>query len=120
MVRGFRCLAGLVAGVAAATVLQLPPAAQAAEQRTTACTWVINELPLPAGWRSGHVVNSDRRDWLAGYGVDADNKTRALAWHNGSVTVLEAPGDVDAIAQDVNSNGDVVGVTQDENSPTHA
>jgi probable HAF family extracellular repeat protein len=119
MVR-FRCLAGLVVGIAA-TVVQLAPPAQAAEQRTTleSCTWVINELPLPTGWRSGYLTNSDRRDWFAGYGVDADGRTRALVWHAGEVTVLEAPGGLDATAVDVNSHGDVVGVIQDENTPTH-
>jgi probable HAF family extracellular repeat protein len=119
MVR-FRCLAGLVVGIAA-TMVQLAPPAQAAEQRTTleSCTWVINELPLPAGWRSGYLTNSDRRDWFAGYGIDADGRTRPLVWHAGQVTVLEAPGGVDATAVDVNGHGDVVGVIQDENTPTH-
>ena len=100
-------------------MLQLPPAAQAAAQRTTACTWVINELPLPAGWRSGYVVNSDRRDWLAGYGIDADGRTRPLVWHGGAVTVLEVPGGLDAAAQDVNSHGDVVGLARDGDAPAH-
>jgi probable HAF family extracellular repeat protein len=116
MVR-FRYLAGLVVGVAA-TAVQLAPPAQAAAP-LTACTWVINELPLPTGWRSGHVVNSDRDDSFTGYGIDADGRTRPLVWHDGAVTVLEAPGGVDATAEDVNSHGDVVGVTQDENSQPH-
>jgi probable HAF family extracellular repeat protein len=118
-------LTGLVAGIAATlTVTQIPASAQAAEQLSTVnatvgCTWVISELPLPAGWSAGYVYNSDRRDSFAGYGVDADGRTRPLVWHDGDVTVLEAPGGVDAVAQDVNSHGDVVGVIQDENTPTH-
>ena len=119
-VRRFQCMAGLVAGVAV-TVLQMPVAAQAAEQPSTVngCTWVINELPLPTGWKAGYVNNGDRRDSFTGYGVDADGRTRPLVWHAGEVTVLEAPGGVDATAQDVNSHGDVVGVTQAEDAPAH-
>lgn len=124
-VRRFRCLpqlAGLVAGIAA-TVMQMPPPAAAAQlstlDGTVGCTWVINELPLPAGWSAGYVYNSDRHDSFAGYGVDVDGRTRPLVWHDGDVTVLDAPGGVGAVAQDVNSHGDVVGVTQGEDTPTH-
>lgn len=125
-VRRFRCLpalAGLVVGIAV-TVIQVPPPAQAAEQPSTldgavGCNWVINELPLPAGWSAGYVYNSDRHDSLAGYGVDADGTTRPLVWHDGEVTVLDAPGSVAAVAQDVNSRGDVIGFAQGEDTPTY-
>jgi probable HAF family extracellular repeat protein len=63
--------------------------------------------------------NSDRRDSFSGYGIDADGKTRPLVWHDGQVTVLEAPFGVDAVALDVNGHGDVVGVTQDLNTQPH-
>ncbi|ADB35594.1 hypothetical protein Kfla_6602 [Kribbella flavida DSM 17836] len=121
--RGVRCLpqlAGLVAGVAATVMLMPPPAAAAPSVRdkTGGCTWVVNELPLPAGWSSGHVRNSDRHHSFAGYGVDADGRTRPLVWHDGEVTVLDAPGGTDATAQDVNSHGDVIGVTQGEDTPS--
>src|SRR4029450_9866014 len=125
-VRRFRCLpalVGLVVGIAA-TVIQVPPPAQAAEQPSTldgtvGCTWVINELPLPAGWSAGYVYNSDRHDSFAGYGVDVDGRTRPLVWHDGEVTVLDAPGGGGAVAQDVNSRGDVVGVLLGEDTSTH-
>src|SRR5438874_163824 len=114
--RRFRCLpkfAGLVAGLAV-TVVQMSPPAMAAEQLSTldhtGCTWVINELPMPAGWSAGNVYSGDRHDSLAGSGVDADGRTRALVWHDGHVTVLDAPSGMGAVAQDVNSQGDVVGV----------
>src|SRR5262245_15273294 len=116
-------IAVLVAGIAA-TVVFMPSPAQAADQPSTldptlGCTWVIKELPLPAGWRSGYVYNSDRHDSFAGYGVDADGRTRPLVWHNGDVTVLDAPGSGGAVAQDVNSRGDVIGVSQGEDTPSH-
>src|SRR4051794_33350033 len=122
-VRWLPLLAGLVAGVAA-TVVQMPAPAHAVDQASTldptlGCTWVIKELPLPAGWSSGYVYNSDRHDSFAGYGVDADGRTRPLVWHNGDVTVLDAPGSAGTIAQDVNSRGDVIGVVQGEDTPTH-
>ena len=123
--RGFRRLpkfAGLVAGIAV-MVVQMSPPAMAVEQSSsldgTGCTWVINELPLPAGWSTGYVYNSDRHDSFAGYGVDVDGKTRPLVWHDGAVTVLETPGGVSAVAQDVNSQGDVVGVVLGEDTSTH-
>jgi hypothetical protein len=123
-VRRFRCLskfAGLVAGIAV-TVVQMSPPAMAAEQLSTldgtACTWVINELPLPAGWSGGYVYNSDRHDSFAGSGVDVDGRTRPLVWHDGDVTVLDTPGGVGATAQDVNSRGDVVGVVFGEDTST--
>ncbi|MFC5263814.1 hypothetical protein ACFPJ1_17005 [Kribbella qitaiheensis] len=115
-------LAGLVAGIAA-TVMLMPPPAAAAQLSTldvtVGCTWMINELPLPAGWSAGYVYNSDRHDSFAGYGVDVDGRTRPLVWHDGDVTVLDTPGGVGAVAQDVNSHGDVVGATQDVDTPNH-
>ncbi|MFI5734082.1 hypothetical protein ACIA49_28460 [Kribbella sp. NPDC051587] len=98
-----------------------PAAAQVsgADGTAAACTWVVSELPLPAGWSAGYVYNSDRDDSFAGYGVDVDGKTRPLVWHDGAVTVLDAPGGVEAVAQDVNSRGDVIGVTQGENVQAH-
>jgi uncharacterized membrane protein len=105
----------------AATAMVLPPAA--AQPSTLAgklgCSWVINELPLPAGWSAGYVYNSDRDDSFAGYGVDVDGRTRPLVWDDGEVTVLDAPAGVDAVAQDVNGQGDVVGVIQGGDTPTH-
>ncbi|WP_410789777.1 hypothetical protein [Kribbella sp. C-35] len=96
----------------------MSPPAMAAEQLSTlddtGCTWVINELPMPAGWSSGTVYNGDRHDSFAGSGVDADGRTRALVWHDGEVAVLDAPSGVGAVAQDVNSQGDVVGVVYGE------
>jgi uncharacterized membrane protein len=119
-VRRFRCLpllAGLVVGIAAT---MMPPSAQASTlDGTVGCTWVIDELPLPAGWSAGYVYNSDRHDSFAGYGVDADGRSRPLVWHDGAVTVLDAPGSVGAVAQDVNSRGDVVGLVYGEDIPTH-
>ncbi|HZX07717.1 hypothetical protein [Kribbella sp.] len=105
--------AGLVAGIALTIVQISPPAMAAGKSNTldgTSCTWVINELPLPAGWSSGNVHNSDRHDSFAGSGVDADGKTRPLVWHDGDVMVLDTPAGLSATAEDVNSRGDAVGV----------
>ena len=113
-----RGVAGLVGGIGV-MVLPVSLPAAASTSSTAACTWVVNELPLPAGWTAGYVNNSDRDDSFTGYGVDADGKTRPLVWHDGAVTVLEAPGGVQAVAQDVNSRGDVVGITQEEGTPNH-
>jgi uncharacterized membrane protein len=100
--------------------MMMPPAAAQPSSLNGAvgCTWAINELPLPAGWSAGYVHNSDRHDSFAGYGVDADGRTRPLVWHDGKVAVLDAPAGVDAVAQDVNSHGDVIGVLQSEDTPT--
>lgn len=115
-VRGF---AGLIGGIGVMVLPMSLPAEASTLAGTAACTWVVNELPLPAGWTAGHVNDSDRDDSFTGYGVDADGKTRPLVWHDGAVTVLEAPGGVQAVAVDVNSRGDVVGITQDESTPNH-
>lgn len=118
--RGFRYwpkFAGLVAGVAV-TMAQVSPPAMAVEQTRaldgTDCAWVINELPLPSGWTAGNVYGGDRHDSFAGSGVDADGRTRPLVWHDGAVTVLETPTGMSATAQDVNSQGDVVGTAYDD------
>ncbi len=110
-------LAGLVAGLAA-TLIPLPSPATA-QPSSVACTWVVNELPLPAGMHAGHIYNSDRDDSFAGYGIGADGKARPLVWNDGAVTVLAAPAGQEAFAQDVNSRGDVVGVAQGDDTPTH-
>ncbi|WP_405064404.1 hypothetical protein OG474_22870 [Kribbella sp. NBC_01505] len=119
MRRSVPLLAGLVVGLAA-TVLQLPASAAVQPHKAAACSWVVNELPLPAGFSAGYVHDSDRDNSFAGYGIDAEGKTRPLVWHDGAVTVLSAPGGVEAVAEDVNSRGDVVGVTEGGDTPAHA
>lgn len=122
--RRFLGLPGFVAVVAGAAVVvgqwALPAmaAGQAGGLDDSGCTWIVSELPLPTGWSGGNVYSSDRHDSFAGSGVDVDGRTRPLVWQNGVVTVLDVPDGMGAVAQDVNGQGDVVGVVFGEDTST--
>jgi uncharacterized membrane protein len=103
---GIAVLAFLPAGVQAARAAMPSPAAAGI---ASGCTWVINELPTPAGLDPVHAPKADSETSFAGYGFDASRLQHAVVWRAGQPVVLASPAGQGATATDVNSAGDAVG-----------
>ncbi len=81
---------------------------------------VMRELDgLPSGVRSGANAISEAAH-VAGW-IDTPDDTRPFLWHDGKVTVIEIWQDpVRGEAYGVNTRGQVVGYTEDEDGPDRA
>ncbi|MFS8097096.1 hypothetical protein LFM09_08125 [Lentzea alba] len=99
-----RVFAGVSGVLLAASIVAAPQASAAA------CSWVANDLPLPAGVTHGQTTGSsgDNRFIVGSY---FQNGTRGVLWDHGALRTMTLPSNSadDITPRDVNNSGVVVG-----------
>ncbi|WP_433831440.1 hypothetical protein ACQP2E_13525 [Actinoplanes sp. CA-015351] len=92
------------------------PSAPASAPRLASC--VLSRLPVPGKEPMALVSGGDPTgEWIVGRTYPKSGGYQAVIWHDGTVTAVMLPGDLEESLQDVNPSGTAVGWSYDASGP---